>query len=171
MYMNKTSQSIKKIMDIIECLIRWTCMIMLVAMAFLGIMQVIFRYVFNHSLSFSEESIIFLFVWVTFLGSALCLRHYGHASFGAIIDRLPRFMKASAGVVITLVNITFLSVLVIKGFEFISITGDKPSVSMQLPMRYVYLSIPIGSICMIIFSIEQLFGYIGHMTKVGKEEQ
>ena len=40
--------------------------------------QVMFRYTFNNSLSWSEEIAKFIFIWITFLGAALCFRDRKH---------------------------------------------------------------------------------------------
>ncbi len=59
---------------------------LMVAVIFL---QVIMRYVFSNSLSWSEELGKFLFVWITWLGISLGERKGEHIKITMLTDRLP----------------------------------------------------------------------------------
>ena len=71
---------------------------LMVAVIFL---QVIMRYVFSNSLSWSEELGKFLFVWITWLGISLGERMGEHIKITMLVDRLPfkvaQVVKSLAG--------------------------------------------------------------------------
>ena len=58
----------RKVLDILDKLILALLIIILSAMLVVGTMQVIWRYVLEESLSWSEELMRFLYVWATMLG-------------------------------------------------------------------------------------------------------
>lgn len=146
----------KRTLDFVERAISGICMVMLVCMVALGLLQVFFRYVVNNSLSFSEELSIFLFVWIVFLGAAICIRHLAHAAVGMIVQSFKGKTRNMLLAIGNIFNITFLLLLVVKGTEFALGAHDQLSIAMEIPMSYVYIAIPIGSLFMVLFSIELL---------------
>ncbi len=52
--------------------------------------QVISRYVFNHSLVWSEELVRFLVVWLCMIGSAVANFDDSHMTINMIVERFPR---------------------------------------------------------------------------------
>lgn len=149
----------KKALDASEKMIGVLCILGLAVMASLGILQVFFRYVLNNSLSFSEELMIFLFIWIIFLGAAICIRHQAHAVVEMVVNFFPEKARYIIFMLGSIINIAFLAVLTLKGFGFAMGAHDQLSIAMGIPMMYVYLSIPIGALFMIIYSVEQLCQY------------
>nr|WP_157398401.1 MULTISPECIES: TRAP transporter small permease [Ramlibacter] len=65
---------------------------MVVALALMVVMvfgNVVLRYGFNSGITVSEELSRWLFVWMTFLGSVVALRHHGHLGTDTLVSRLP----------------------------------------------------------------------------------
>lgn len=147
----------KKILDWLEKIVAVLCMVGLATISILGILQVFFRFVVRHSLSFTEELMIFLFVWIIFLGAAIALRHQAHAVVGMVVDKFTGKTRKVIEILGTLVNIGFLSLVTVKGFQFALDSHKQLSIAMEIPMSFVYLSIPVGSLLMLIYSIEYLY--------------
>jgi len=61
------------------------------------------RYVFNRPMGFTEELTGYLMVGIIFFGLAYTLRHGGHIRVSAIIDRLNPRMRATLGLIMTVV--------------------------------------------------------------------
>ncbi|MEX2552025.1 MAG: TRAP transporter small permease, partial [Actinomycetota bacterium] len=59
------------------------------ASAILTCTAVFFRYVLNAALSWPEEVVGFLLVWLSFAGAYLALRRDAHISFGMLVDAMP----------------------------------------------------------------------------------
>ena len=73
-------------MDKINKYLKWASIISITIMLFIIFLQVIFRYVLHHSLTFSEELARYLFVWTVFLGSAVVAKDNGHIVVGALVQ-------------------------------------------------------------------------------------
>ena len=69
------------------------CAICLIVMTALTFANVIARYVFSASFSFSEEITTYLFVLLSLIGSAAAARRKAHLGFTAILDLLPAGLK------------------------------------------------------------------------------
>ena len=64
--------------DALLWLCRWSAISLVAAIAVIVIASVIMRYVFNNSISWSEDAAKFLMVWLAFLGAPLGFRHGAH---------------------------------------------------------------------------------------------
>lgn len=69
------------------------CAICLIVMTSLTFANVIARYVFSASFSFSEEITTYLFVMLSLIGSAAAARRRAHLGFTAILDLFPAGLK------------------------------------------------------------------------------
>ena len=132
-----------------EILLIYSLMLM-VAVIFL---QVIMRYVFNNSLFWSEELVRYLFIWQIWLSSSLGVKNNNQIR----IDILPKLLKdhrkkeALELFSNLLLIILYLYVLVYSYRHFQNtITKHTISAAMQIPMSWVYLSLPLSSLTILI---------------------
>jgi TRAP-type C4-dicarboxylate transport system permease small subunit len=66
----------------------------LATMVILVLANVVLRYAFNSGITVAEEISRWIFVWTTFLGSIVALRHHGHLGTEFLVGRLgPRGRK------------------------------------------------------------------------------
>ena len=100
--------------------------------------NVVLRYVFNSSITVSEEVSRWLFVWITFMGAVVALREHAHLGTDALVSRLPPLGKK---ICFAIANLTMLYVcyLVFRGsLEQTRINMDVLAPSTQLPMAVVH---------------------------------
>ena len=64
------------------------CVAMLAATVLLTVLQVVFRYVLDSPLSWSEELARWLFVWSVFLGCALLISQHKHMRMEFLVSRV-----------------------------------------------------------------------------------
>ncbi len=123
---------------------------------FLG---VFFRYVLRDPLIWSGELALICFAWLIFLGAGLATKHKAHMS----IDALARYFPESVRTVlrlITLVLMMFLLVLLVYfGFKHSFSTYNIKTTALQLPWFYVFLSVPVGSLMMLAYMVEDFVDF------------
>ena len=117
----------------------------LVAVTFL---QVVFRYVFNHPLPWSEELAINLFVWVAFIGTSIALAKKGHYGLGFLKDKLPSLPRRLAEVAIWCVSVAFLLIVTVYGVEVVMVTSHTMT-TLPLSMQWFFTAVPAGAILML----------------------
>lgn len=110
--------------------------------------QVITRYVFNASLSWSEEFSRYLFVWQTWLGSSLALRENKHIRL-EVLDK--KFGPKGFYVMMIMAGIIWLAFdifLIVNGAELVSqqIARGTRSSGIGIPLAVVYASLPVSSV-------------------------
>ncbi|WP_418648838.1 TRAP transporter small permease [Thauera butanivorans] len=119
--------------------------LMLVA-TIVAIVQVAARYVFNNSLYWSEELILYSLITMSFLAASMGVRYAAHISVEMLYafagPRLTRVLKYVAAVLGLLFAVSLIHY---GGRLFINtLNMGQLSPAMQIPVAYVYLPIPIA---------------------------
>ena len=125
--------------------------------------EVTLRYLFSHSMIFTEELSRYLMVWIVFLGSALAIRDGSHIRIQILVNRLgPRLQQIVKLAAYALI-IAFLIFITIEGVKILPRQLQQMCITIDISLFYFYLAIPLGSILMIIFLVP-----IIRQTWVGK---
>jgi C4-dicarboxylate transporter DctQ subunit len=143
----------KKVFALFDGFLENVIFICTVGYVILSFLQVIFRYVFNNSLVWSEEMCRYLFVWTVFFGSAIALKSRKHIAVDLLDKAFPVKIRKFYYVFIDLIIIIFLIVFMIIGAQLAARNMTQLSPAMQIPLGIVYLAIPIGSFVMIINAV------------------
>ncbi len=130
--------------------------ILLSAIAVICFLEVILRYVFAASLSWYDELVGYLLVWLTFLGAVLAQSHGQHIGIGDLVERAPapirRPMELSGHLVLVAVHL----VLVIYGLKLaIPFLGER-AITVPVPMGFVYGVIPVSAALMLVVEAAQI---------------
>jgi len=127
------------------------------------IIEVIGRYLFAHSFSWSEELVRYSFAWFTMLGASYAVREKANICVDGLLKKLPEKAANVIEVIGQLLCIGFMLVLTVsaaKDVVFIHNGGSMASAT-RIPMAYVYASVPVGflliSIRMIADVVKRLF--------------
>lgn len=153
------ANAVHKASDFVNKLCSILCVVMLIAMVVITGMQIIFR-VFFTALSWSEEATRYLLVWSTFIGGSVVYKAAGHISVTLVTDHCPaRIQKVLKGLVHIICGV-FCTVAVFAGFQYMAKQGTQLSAALRIPMRFMYMAIPVGCISIdlhIVDAILQLF--------------
>jgi len=126
------------------------------AASLLAFVQVVSRYIFNASLSWSEEALRYFFVWAFFLAAASCTKEKLHVGLDLVIDAFSPKVKRIVLTVIDILVIVFLVVLVYFGSLFAVDNMGQLSAALQIPLGAVNAAIPVGSALMILYSLRNI---------------
>lgn len=124
---------------------RAAVIVMMMAMAGLVFTNVVSRYVFAHSLNWSEEIARYLMVWVTYIGAGLAMREGQHVAIEFGQAFLPKQLHVWIRGLVALAILFFLVVLTVAGIQFSEFAWRQRTPVMQWPMGAMYLAVPIGS--------------------------
>ena len=122
-------------------------------LACLGIAQVVARYVLKSPIAWSEEFIRFALIWCVFLGAGVVVRRGMLVAVEAIFIVVPASVAQIISVFSVAVSIVFWAILVYYGWTVSGMVGTLMSGSLELPMRYVYLAIPVGAFLALVNTI------------------
>ncbi len=134
----------KKVWDYLEENLEEILMVILLA-AFSLVMfaQVIARNIFNHGFIWAEEVCRYLFVYSGMLSAGYCIRKGLAIRVDAVYNFFPRPVKILIDLLAKLLTVVVYAYLAYKSIGLIKTTTTISS-ALQLPLQYVYASIPIG---------------------------
>jgi len=144
---------IKKLETQLYAGVKWTAIAMFALMVALCLLQVISRYILKISLSFTEELSRFLFIWVTFLGTAMALKKQQHVKMDMLIGIFPSSLRRIVEAAVSFFTLLIYMILVCSGIGVMAKTMDQTSAAMNLPMGLVYAAVPVSFTVMILFQL------------------
>ena len=133
-----------------------TVFLLVAAMVIVTTLQVVFRVFFN-ALTWSEELSRYLLVWGTFFGATLAYKRGNHIAVTFVIDLLPGRMRTAFLILSYLLSMVFFVVIAVQGMKMIQMQVFQISPAMSLPMKHVYLSIPLSLLVMTIHALSGIF--------------
>lgn len=115
-------------------------------MALNSISNVFGRFVFSHSLYFSEELNQFLIVLVTFVGLGYAARKGRHIRMSAVYDQLGERGRKILMIVIATATALVMFTLAWYSYEYVARLAKlgKVTASLQVPLYLTYLWVPVG---------------------------
>lgn len=127
-------------------------------MSLIIFLQVFFRFVVYVPFPWSEECARYMMVWMAMLGSVVALRWGRHIGVRVLVEKIPgqgydRFVVP----LVQLGMIAFLAIVAKQGWNLTAFNMHQRSPAMEMPMMIPYLSIPVGSLMMILDIVADMF--------------
>lgn len=117
---------------------------LLVAMTAIMFIGVVFRYVFNASLSWSEELSRYLFIWFVFISMSYAVREKAHIRVEALNRLIPVSVRPYTNIIGRVIWLVFAVFVTYLGVTYAMTMTNSVSAAMRLPMSLVYFGIPLG---------------------------
>lgn len=130
-------------------------------MAILVFLQVLFRYVLDAPLDWSEEMSTFAFAWMCLLGASVGLRYDEHPRLDIFLNRFPQMMQKFTRLLINLSVLFMLVVLLIYGWRLTMVMKMQKTAALGYSVSFVYIVLPLSALIMIFHVIAQTFNLLG----------
>ncbi len=143
-----------KFLDVVELICRKLIGILMALMVIVMCYQVVLRYVFNDANIWSEEVTRYMFVYAVLFGSFVAVRRNSHLQVDFLINLMKGNLKRYFTLVTSVVVLAFLVYLLPLSYNLALDTMRSISPGLNLPMGWVYMAIPIGTLLMILGMIE-----------------
>lgn len=148
-------KSYSKFMDALEWVARKLIGVLMAAMVVVMCYQVVLRYVFGDSNSWSEELTRYMFIYVCFLGSFIAIRKNSHLQIDFFVHLLKGKVYKWFTVVTSVAIMAFLVYLTPMAIN-LAVHTTSYSAGLKVQMGYVYAAVPMGCILMILCMVEML---------------
>jgi len=108
--------------------------------------QIVARYVFNNSLSWSEELTRYAFVWSAFISIGYCIKNKSAIKIEQAYKLFPKKIQKMIDVLSFLVMFIFIGMLLKSSIGIIATTikSGQRSSALRIPMYYVQMSSLVG---------------------------
>lgn len=111
--------------------------------------QVLFRYVLEQPLSWTEELSRYLMIWITFLGAAMAVRHQRLIKLEIIYLLFPGNGKKVVLILAGFLSCLFYAILIVFGYTILDTVVVQHSPALHISMAIPYAAIPVGGLLMI----------------------
>ncbi len=139
-----------------EKVIDWIGIIFFSMIFIIALFQIIMRWVLNSPVTWSEELIRFMYVWICFIGWTIASRNGSHIKINAIYKNLSENVQK----VVETFNCTIVcvfGVLMVKYGINMTIIGRKGrGVTIPISFDWVYVIAPIASAIIIFYKVLEL---------------
>ena len=129
---------------------------LLVAMVFVILSQIAFRYAINVSLAWTEEIGRYLFVWICLFGAALGFRLAQHSGYESVVSAMPASVQRWLMTAVDLLVGLFSIVLVVSSIDLIDAGFGQLTPATQFRIAYVYFAFPLSAIATLIFVADSI---------------
>jgi TRAP-type C4-dicarboxylate transport system permease small subunit len=114
------------------------------------LLQVVMRYVFQRPNPWSEELSRFGFIWLSMLGAALAVELRTHFVFDQLVGRLRPRLQMLVRICSTAFVVAMAIGLIVFGIELVDLASSQRSPALNLPISWIYASVPIAGLLMLL---------------------
>ncbi|ANU11767.1 tripartite AtP-independent periplasmic transporter subunit DctQ [Planococcus antarcticus DSM 14505] len=120
---------------------------LLVTVVFL---QVIFRFILNSPLAWTEELARYSLIWLTFLGAAYAMSSKAHIGMEFFVKLFAAPVRQALYSIATFASLLFFLLMVIEGYDLSMQGMSQTSPVLRIPMGMIYMIIPVSGIILLI---------------------
>lgn len=142
---------------VLNFVVRILCGFLIATISIILFLAVIFRYLLHMPLGVAEELPRLIFMWLTFLGAALCAESEAHTRFDLFIKRLKPVPTAILSLISSVLILVFSATLVYWGFQGLAPMASERFVILDIPYAAAYLSLPVGASLISIYYLRHIY--------------
>ncbi len=154
--MKKISALVSAAASLIDRAATWLLFLLLLVMTCITFAQVVTRYVFNFSITWSEELARFLFIWSIFAGIPSLIFRSGMTAFDLILARLRGKTAKCAALLLSAAGLLFFHLMAHGSFPLVQRQFAQQATSLPVPMGLVYIVIPVSGFTAMFMIVENL---------------
>lgn len=160
----------KKIDNALTIFMRFIMAAAMLAIVVTGTWQVASRLVFNSPSTITEELMRYMLIWAGMIGAAYCFYKNQHIALDLLKSRLKGVPKIINHVFCEIVIIFFVFTVFLYGGWAIASTATHHSPVMQIPMRALFMVLPLSGAFIILARIMSYIQLILDRNKPQEEE-
>jgi TRAP-type C4-dicarboxylate transport system permease small subunit len=135
-------------------------------MVIIGI-EVMYRYVLGHALSWPEEVAGIVFVWYTLLGIAVVLQEDSHISFDFLLKRFPSPVVKGLSLFSLLIIMGYAGFMIFYGTSYARMFSFQTTPATNINLLWLNLSLPLSGGCIVIFALLKAVDLFGPQKEQG----
>lgn len=166
--------ALDKFIAVLFRLMRAVLTVMLLAMVAILMAHIWFRYVLNHSLTWSEELMKILLVWFGMLSVGVLAVRREHVAIVVFKEHMPKAAAAFCDKVAQLLTVVICIVVVVVGAWYALNSGARLTPALRIPYSWAYAAIPVSFVPVAFFEFRNMlvdFTGKGKYAAIDKPEE
>jgi tripartite ATP-independent transporter DctM subunit len=139
-----------RLSDALDALTEAGYVLLTASFAVVMALGVVYRYVLNDSLAWSDELGLILFAWATFLSVATCYLHDRHFNIDLVVRVLPAAWQARIATLADGLAGGYILALLVSSIQGLPVVARAHTVALQWPMTLPYAAIPLACVLMLV---------------------
>lgn len=134
-------------------------------------LQIVMRYIFRNSLSWSEELVRYMYVWQTWIASSYAVKKGRHLRITSLVDKACGRRRIFLELMILALWFCFSVFLCVKSASLCGMIFDQKQTSpaMGVPMWIAYSAIPAGTALMAFRLVQQFILSVSKLRISGED--
>lgn len=146
--------------DRIEKIGGWFVAVFMAGMFVSIFMAIISRFIIKIPIPWTEELSRYLMVWTAFIAGSLGLRRGSHVGIKFLVQKVPKPAAKWMGLITNIALLIFFLFLIIEGVRMAALVSGQRSPVLNIPMAWVYASLPTGAVLFTAFVLQSLVGSV-----------
>ena len=164
--LNHMTTKILMVKNTAERIVDTLSVVLFIIIFILGLAQIFCRWILQNPLTWSEEAIRLIYVWICYLGWVIAERSGGHIKITVLISKAPEGFRKYMQIFNHILTIIFSVLMVIYGIKMMQISSIGSAVSFRLNYAWVYLMAPVCNAMIVFYEIAE----IAYVVKNGPKE-
>ena len=144
--MKKMSFYLSFIYKYIDIFFDTLCVLIFFAIVIIGGMQVFVRYVLHSNLTWSQEVLQYLLIWLVFVTLGIGMRRNAHIGMDAFINKVPIFLQKIMKSLNYIIAMFFSVIVIHYTFGIIRISMHQLTPTLRIHIGIIYYGLVLGGI-------------------------
>ena len=150
----KKAETIDKMSKLYRHPLELSLCILMVSIVVITFLQVLFRYVFQISLAWTEELARYAFMWTAALSVGYAFKTKSHFALKFLVDRFGFKIRKLMSSIVTFLTVTFLVIFTWKSIQYVQSASNQIAPGTGLSMVIPYSSMVCAGLLMLFYVIK-----------------
>jgi len=131
--------------------------------------QILMRWLFNNSITWSEELARYIFIWQIWLGTSIGFKDDKHIRITIVRDKLKEKGQAVYDIIARFILLVFCVFIIVFGMKMVEqlVNTNYLSAALRMPMYWVYMALPFSSLIVCLRIIAKMVNDFKILCKKG----
>ncbi len=167
-------EKIDKALEVVFKIMKVLLILVLVSMVVILMAHIIFRYVLNNSLTWSEELLKIMLVWFGMMSVAVLAARREHVAIVVFKEHMPKKVQNFLSKLTQLIIVGICVLMVIIGIQYCMKAGFRLTPALRIPYVWAYAAIPVAFVPVTLFELRNFicdFTGKGNYASIEKPEE
>ncbi len=134
----------QRVLDLLNRITRILMIGIILSMSLILLLQIVSRFLVFMPLSWSQELLQYLNIWLVFLGAAVAVKEKAHIKVDFVVEHFTVSARKFFRIFSYLASGLLVSLVATQAYELMGKTMNKTTGSFPVPVGYFYLSLLVG---------------------------